>query len=145
VQKDSPKPDISSVDAFRRTLLAAKTVSWSDPARGGAAGIYMAHLMEHLGISAEINSKIKLDPTGGLLLYQMVANGDTDIGFDQISIILRQSTVQFLGSLPEPIQYYTKFAAGLGATTDQADISRGLIKFLASPSAQARMKANGFN
>jgi molybdate transport system substrate-binding protein len=57
VQKDSPKRDISSVDTFRRTLLVAKTVTWSDPVRGGAAGIYMAQLMEHLGISAAMNSR----------------------------------------------------------------------------------------
>jgi molybdate transport system substrate-binding protein len=139
VRKNIPKPDISSVDAFKRTLLAARTVTWSDPAQGGAAGSYMTQLMERLQVSAEMNSKIKLDITGGRLLYQIVANGEADLGFDQISIILRQPIVEFVGALPEPIQYYTTFAAGVGTTNSQANAGNALIAFLGSPSAQARM------
>jgi molybdate transport system substrate-binding protein len=144
VHKNSPKPDISSVDAFKRTLLAAKTVTYADPASGGAAGTYMAHLMELLGISTEINQKTKFDPRGGLLMYQMVSDGEADLGFDQISIILVQPNVEFLGPLPGPIQHYTTFAAGIGATSHQAEAGKAFIEFLASPPAQARMKANGF-
>jgi molybdate transport system substrate-binding protein len=77
-RKDSPMPDLSSVDAFRRTMLTAKTVTYSDPALGGAAGIYMAQLIDRLGISAEMNLKIKLHP--GALLYQVVAKGSRDCG-----------------------------------------------------------------
>jgi molybdate transport system substrate-binding protein len=142
VRKNSPKPDISSVDAFKRTVLAAKTVTYSDPALGGAAGIYMARLMDRLGISDEMNQRIKLHPGG--LLYQIVANGQADLGFDQISLILEQPIVELVGPLPTPIQYYTTFAAGIGATSDQAEAGKALITFLASPSAQARMKTNGF-
>jgi molybdate transport system substrate-binding protein len=68
VRKDSPKPDISSVDAFKRTLLAAKTVTYADPASGGAAGIYMGQLMERLEITTEMNRKTRFDPRGGLLM-----------------------------------------------------------------------------
>jgi molybdate transport system substrate-binding protein len=67
--------------------------------------------MNQLGISAEMNQKTKLDPRGGADLYQIVANGEADLGFDQVSIILAQPTVQLLGPLPEPIQYYTTFAS----------------------------------
>jgi molybdate transport system substrate-binding protein len=140
--KNSPKPDISSVDAFKRTLLAAKAVTYADPASGGAGGIYMAHLMGRLGISTEMDKRTKFDPRGGLLMYEIVANGEADLGFDVISIILVQPSVEFLGPLPEPIQHYTTFAAGIGAASDQAEAGKAFIEFLASPPAQARMKAN---
>jgi molybdate transport system substrate-binding protein len=65
VRKNSPKPDITSVDAFKRALLAARTVTYADPASGGAAGLYVAQLMERLGISTEMNQKTKFDPRGG--------------------------------------------------------------------------------
>jgi molybdate transport system substrate-binding protein len=144
VRKNTQKPDIGSVDAFKRTLLAAKAVTYADPASGGAAGNYIAQLVDRLGISAEINMKKKLDPRGGSLMYQLVANGEADLGFDQISIILVQPSVEFVGPLPEQIQHYTTFAAGVG-TTRSSDAGRALIAFLAAPHAQARMKGNGFD
>jgi molybdate transport system substrate-binding protein len=143
VRKDSPKPDISSVDAFKRTLLAARTLTYADPASGGAAGTYMAGLFTRLGISSEMNRKTKFDPRGGLLMYQLVAKGEADLGFDQMSIIVTQRSVEFVGPLPEPIQRYTTFAAGVGATSDQAETARAFIEFLNSPGAQARFEANG--
>lgn len=143
VRKDSPKPDISSVDAFKRTLLAARTVTYADPASGGAAGTYVAGLLRRFGISFEMNRKTKFDPGGGLLMYQLVANGEADLGFDQMSIIVTQRSVDFVGPLPEPIQRYTTFAAGVVATSDQAETARALIEFLKSAAAQSRFKANG--
>src|SRR4029078_9259738 len=107
------------------------------------AGIYVAGLFERLGISAEMNRKTKYDPRGGLLMYELVAKGEADLGFDQMSIILAQPTVEFIGPFPEPIQRYTTFAAGIGATSNQSEIARALIEFLASPTAQARLKASG--
>jgi molybdate transport system substrate-binding protein len=143
VRKDSPKPDISSVDAFKRTLLDARTLTYADPASGGAAGIYVAGLFERFGISSEMNRKTKFDPRGGLLMYQLVAKGEADLGFDQISIIVAQSSVEFVGPLPEGIQRYTTFAAGVGASSDQAAPARAFIEFLHLPVAQARLKASG--
>jgi molybdate transport system substrate-binding protein len=143
VRKNNPKPDISSVDAFKRTLLTAKTITYSDSAFGGAAGIYVAQLIDRLGIAAEIKRKTKLYP--GNLLYQVVAGGEAELGFDQVSLILEQPTVELVGPLPAPIQYYTTFTAGIGATSDQSEAGKALITFLASPSAQARMKAKGFD
>jgi molybdate transport system substrate-binding protein len=143
VRKDSPKPDISSIDAFKRTVLAAKAVAYSDPAGGGPAGIYVARLMERLGISAEMNQRTKLYPPGPLQ-YESVANGEADLGFEQISLILEQPIVELLGPLPAPIQYYTKFAAGIGARSNQTEAAKAFIAFLSSPPVQTRMQANGF-
>jgi molybdate transport system substrate-binding protein len=143
VRKDSPKPDIGSVDAFKRSLLAARAITYADPASGGAGGIYIARLIERLGMSTEMNQKTKLDHSGGFLLYQMVAGGEADLGFDQMSIIITKPAVDFVGPLPEPIQRYTTFAAGIGVTSDHASTAQDLVKFLVSPVAQARLKASG--
>jgi molybdate transport system substrate-binding protein len=143
VRKGSSKPDISSVDAFKRTLLATRAVTYADPASGGAGGIYVASLMERLGIAAEMNSKTKFDPRGGLVMYQLVASGEADLGFDQMSIIVTQPSVELVGPLPEPIQHYTTFAAGIGASSNNADIGKALIRHLASPAAKVRLKAGG--
>jgi molybdate transport system substrate-binding protein len=77
-------------------------------------------------------------------MYQIVADGEVDLGFDQISIILVQPSVEFLGALPGPIQHYTTFAAGIGATSHQAAAGKAFVEFLGSPSVQALIKANGF-
>jgi len=143
VRKDGPRPDISSVDAFIRALLAAKAVAYSDPLGGGPAGIYMAHLMEQLGISVEMKQKTKLYPPGPLQ-YESVANGEADLGFEQVSLILEQPIVELLGHLPAPIQNYTTFAVGIATSGDQTDSGKALIGFLSSPAAQTLMKANGF-
>jgi molybdate transport system substrate-binding protein len=79
---------------------------------------------------------------GGLLMYQLVANGEAEIGFDQMSIILTQP-VELIGPLPEAVQNYTTFAAGVVATSDQANTAQVFIQFLAAPAAQARMKTSG--
>ena len=143
VRKGSPKPDMSSVDAFKHALQAAQSITYAAPASGGAGGIYVAHLMERLGISDEMNKKTKFDPRGGLLMYRLVADGEAEIGFDQMSIILTQPTVELVGPLPEAVQNYTTFAAGVVAAGDQAITAQALIQYLVSPAAQARMKTGG--
>jgi molybdate transport system substrate-binding protein len=70
--------------------------------------------------------------------------GEADLGFDQLSLILDQPIVELVGPLPAPIQFCTVFAAGIGATSNQAEAGKALIAFIASPTAQARLKANGF-
>jgi molybdate transport system substrate-binding protein len=90
-----------------------------------------------------MKQKTKFDPRGGRLIYQLVANGDAEIGFDQMSIIPTQPTVELVGPLPEAVQNYTTCAAGVVATSDQARTAHVFIQFLASPAAQARMKTSG--
>src|SRR5438477_1204395 len=80
VKKGASKPDLGSVDALKRALLAAKSIALGDPAGGGASGIYMAGLMDRLGVSADIKARTRLLPSG-TEVAQAVANGDTEIGF----------------------------------------------------------------
>ena len=108
VRKGAAKPDISSADAFKRSMLAARSIAYPDPAGGGASGIYVASLLERLGIAAEMKPKTKLSTLE--TLYASVASGEVEIGFNQISEILAQPTIELAGPLPPEIQNYTQFA-----------------------------------
>ena len=143
VRKGGTKPDLTSVDGFKRSLLAAKSIAYVDPAGGGASGIYVASLLERLGIAAEMKPKSKTYPAGKGL-YGGVAAGEADIGFNQISEILTIPIVEFAGPLPSAIQNYTQFVPGIVTGSSQADAAKALITFLSSPAAQTVLKAKGF-
>ena len=143
VRKSVVKPDITSVETFKRSMLAARSISYPDPAGGGASGIYMAKLLERLGIAAEMKSKTRLSPAAKVL-YESVASGDVEIGFNQVSEILAQPTVELAGPLPSAIQNYTQFAPGIVTGSGQSDAARALVTFLSSPAAQNVLKAKGF-
>jgi molybdate transport system substrate-binding protein len=142
VRKGAKKPDISSADAFKRSMLAARSIAYPDPAGGGASGIYVASLLDRLGIAAEMKPKTKLSTLG--TLYASVASGDVEIGFNQVSEILAQPTVELVGPLPSAIQNYTQFAPGIVTGSTQADAARAFVTFLSSPAAQSVLKAKGF-
>jgi molybdate transport system substrate-binding protein len=143
VRKGATKPDISSADAFKRSMLAAKSIAYPDPAGGGASGIYVASLLERLGIAAEMKPKTRLSTLEAL--YASVASGDVEIGFNQVSEILAQPTVELVGPLPPAIQNYTQFAPGIVTGSSHAEAGGALITFLSSPAAQTVLKAKGFN
>src|SRR3954451_18913197 len=142
VRKGAEKPDISSADAFKRAMLAARSIAYPDPAGGGASGIYVASLLERLGVGAEMKPKTKLSTLE--TLYATVASGDVEIGFNQVSEILAQPTVELVGPLPSAIQNYTQFALGIVTGGGQTNAARALVTFLSSPAAQTVLKAKGF-
>lgn len=142
VRKGAAKPDISSADAFKRSMLAARSIAYPDPAGGGASGIYVASLLERLGIAAEMKPKTKLSTLG--TLYASVASGEVEIGFNQVSEILAQPTIELAGPLPPAIQNYTQFAPGIVTGSSQTDAARALVAFLSSPAAKSVLKAKGF-
>jgi len=142
VRKGAAKPDIGSADAFKRSMLAARSIAYPDPAGGGASGIYVASLLERLGIAAEMKPKTKLSTLA--TLYVSVASGDVEIGFNQVSEILAQPAVELAGPLPPEIQNYTQFAPGVVTGSSQTDAARALVAFLYSPAAKAVLKAKGF-
>ena len=141
VRKRAPKPDISSVEAFKRTLLDAQSIAHADPARGGVTAVYVAGLLSRLDIAAEIKPKITIFLPG---VYDTVANGDVDIGFGGTTEILADSRVELVGPLPAAIQNYTVFAAGVPASSKEHDAGKALIQFMTSPAAIAIMNAKGF-
>ena len=142
VRKGALKTDISTVEPFKRTLLEAKAIAYLDPASGAPSGIYIAKLMDRLGISAQMTPKTKLST--GPALFDLVVNGSADIGFIQITELLAEPRVELLGPLPMAVQDYTNYAAGLVAAGQQREATKTLIAFLSTPQALAVMKARGF-
>jgi molybdate transport system substrate-binding protein len=141
VKEGAPQPDIATVDAFKRTLLAAKSVAYIDPAAGGSSGIYVAGLLDRLGIADAVKPKAKLI-WGGAVAEHVVA-GEAEIGVHQISEILPVKGAVLVGPLPPDIQNYTMYAAGVGAAARDGDAAKALIAFLSGPAAAAVLKAKG--
>ena len=143
VRAGAPLPDISSVDAFKRTLMAAKSVAYIDPAAGGSSGIYVGKLLERLGIAKDVNAKAKLIHGGAVADH--IADGEAEIGIHQISEILEVKGAVLVGPLPADIQNFTVYSAGVGtAAKDGAqDAASALVKFLAGSHAGPIIKAKG--
>jgi molybdate transport system substrate-binding protein len=141
VKDGTPRPDVSSVDAFKTALLAAKSVAYIDPVAGGSSGIYVAGLLDKLGIAAEVNAKAKLIHGGSVAEH--IANGEAELGIHQISEILPVKGTTLVGPLPADIQNYTVYAAGLGANAKEGDAAKSLLKALSSPAASEVFKSKG--
>jgi molybdate transport system substrate-binding protein len=137
IHKGAPKPDISTTEAFKRTLLDAKSVGFT---AAGATGAYLKTLFEKLGIADELKPKLKLlQGAAG----EAAANGDVEIGMTQISEILPYANADLVGPLPSEVQSYTYFSAAVSAASREADVAKAFIKFLAAPAALAVIKAKG--
>jgi molybdate transport system substrate-binding protein len=138
VRAGAPKPDISTVDALKRTLLAAKSIAYSD----SASGVYLStELFPKLGIADQIKSKtrkIEADPVGGV-----VATGEFEIGFQQISELRPVKGIDIVGELPAGAQRVTVFAAAIPTTSTRPEAAKALIQWLASPAAYAAIKKSG--
>jgi molybdate transport system substrate-binding protein len=143
VKEGAPKPDISTVEAFKRTLLAAKSVAYIDPASGGSSGIYVDKLLERLGIADQVRAKAKLKKGG--YVAELIANGEAELGVHQISEILPVKGVTLVGPLPKEIQNTTTYAAGLSATPQHKEAAQALIKMFSEPAAEALLKAKGLD
>jgi molybdate transport system substrate-binding protein len=141
VKEGAPKPDISSVDAFKKALLAAKSVAYIDPAAGGSSGIYVAGLLDKLGVASEVKPKAKLIPGGAVAEH--IARGEAELGIHQISEILPVKGVTLVGPLPADIQSYTVYAAGLGAHGKESEAAKALLKTLSGPAAADVLKSKG--
>ena len=135
------KPDISTVEAFRRTLLDAKSIVCTDPAGGGASGVHFQKLIEQLGIADEVRSKAKLN--SGSYNAEFVARGEAEIAIQQISEIVPVKGAELVGPLPGELQLTTVFAAAIGTNADQPASARELVAFLTSPDARRVIAANG--
>jgi molybdate transport system substrate-binding protein len=138
VRAGAPKPDISSADALKRTLLAAKSIAYSD----SASGVYIStELFQKLGIADEVKGKhraIPAEPVGGV-----VARGDAELGFQQISELKPVAGIDIVGQLPPEVQKITVFSAGIAGVSKEPEAGKALIKFLASPAARAAIIDSG--
>jgi molybdate transport system substrate-binding protein len=134
VKEGAPKPDISSVDAFRKTLLAAKSIAYSD----SGSGTYLStKLFPSLGIADQIAGKSRRirGPPSGEPVAAVVARGEAEIGFQQVSELIHVPGISYVGARPEALQPGFTFAGALTANVAQADAARSLLAFLSSPEA----------
>jgi molybdate transport system substrate-binding protein len=138
----APKPDITSVDAFKKTLLAAKSIVYADPAKGGASGVYFAKVIERLGIADELKSKTILVP--GAQAAEVVAKGEAELGVGQASEIVPVAGAQLVGPLPGELASTTVFAGAIGTGSKSTEGAKALFQFLASPDAKTALKKKGF-
>jgi molybdate transport system substrate-binding protein len=144
VRKGAPKPDISSPDALKRTLLAAKSISYVDPASGGASGIHFAKVLDRLGIANEMTSKTVFpNPKTPAEVGVLVANGEAEIGVHVIQEVMSVAGIDVVGPLPGDLQNTIVFAAAIMANAKDAEASKALVNFLRTPEAAAVIKAKG--
>lgn len=133
-----PTPDISSVAAFKRTLLAAKSVGYTQE---GASGMHFAGVIERLGIAEQVKAKAVRQPGG--LIGELVAAGKAEIAIQQIPELMAVPGIELVGPLPDEIQLVTVSSAGIFTGTKQAEAAQSFIQFLVTPAAAQVMKAKG--
>jgi molybdate transport system substrate-binding protein len=141
VRKGAPKPDISTTDAFKRTLLNAKSVSHS---MEGASGVYFKRLLERLGIATDMQPKLR-PVAGGPLVVGPVARGEVELAVITAPFIVLEPGAELVGPLPEELQQYVVYTAGISAVTKQPDAARALIRHLTSAEAASVIKSKGLD
>ncbi len=142
VKKGAAPPGISSPDALKKTLLAAKSVTYLNPADGGASGIHFAKVIDRLGITSEMKSKTVYAPNTGAV-GTFVAKGDAEIGVIQYQLLFNVPGIDIIGPLPGDLQSSTVFAAAIMGSSSEVNAANALNKFLRSPEAVAVFKAKG--
>jgi len=144
VRKGAPRPDISSPEALKRTVLAAKSITYGNPAHGSASGIHFAKVLDRLGIGNEMKSKTVFakipDPVAVGLL---VANGEAEIAVHQLVELIPVTGIEIVGPLPGDLQDIIVYSAAIMASAKDAEASKALVDFLRTPEAAAVIKAKG--
>jgi molybdate transport system substrate-binding protein len=138
VKAGAPKPDISTTEAFKKSLLAAKSIGYST----GPSGVYVLGLFDRLGIADQVKPKLKQTPTG-VFVGTITANGEVEIGIQQVSEMSQYPGVDYVGALPADIQRMTVFSSGIATKAKEPVAAKALIKYVTSPEAAATYKKRG--
>jgi molybdate transport system substrate-binding protein len=144
VKAGAPKPDISTPEALKQTLLKAKSIAYSEPAAGGASGVYFEKLLGLMGIAAEMRPKTKYPPAGGFSATLLVS-GEAELAVQQKPELLHVAGVEIIGLLPGDLNLVTAFAAGLMPDRKHTAEGNALIAFLRTPQAAAAFRAKGLD
>jgi molybdate transport system substrate-binding protein len=140
VRPEAPRPDISSAEALKRTLLAAKSVGYSE----GASGTYLVGMFQELGIYDQVKAKASIakanEPVG-----EKVLRGEAEIGFHQLSELVPVKGIQMVGPLPPELQFITVFSGAIHIDAREPDAARALIKFLISPGVGEDIRKHGLD
>ena len=149
VRKGAAKPDISSVEALKRAFLNAGSIAVFNPTGRGPTTIYQVRVFARLGISADINPKLKIagapkpNQVVSAALFELVANGDAEIGLAMISEIVQAPGVELVGLVPAEIQEFTIFTTVIPVHAKEPTAAKAFIEFLTSPRATSILKSKG--
>jgi len=144
VKKGAPRPDVSTPEALKRALLAAKSVGHASPSGGSITGAHIIGVFKKLGIAKEVAAKTKFAMGGpNSRVSVLVSSGQAEIGLQQASELYSNPDVEVIGMLPEPFQQTTIYAASITTGAKQPDAAKALIRHLATPEAMTIYKAKG--
>jgi molybdate transport system substrate-binding protein len=147
VRRGAAKPDLSSVEGFKRALLAAKSIAYADPASGSPSGNHLMKVLDRLGLTSEVAQRARVIGAGAggsvVVVCEAVANGDAEIGIQQIAEILPVDGAELAGPLPGELQQLTAFSAAVAAGAKDADAARRFMQFITSPSVAGVIRAKG--
>jgi molybdate transport system substrate-binding protein len=143
VREGAPRPDITTSEAFKQTLLAAKSIVYVDPKQGATSGIHFASVLDRLGIAEAVRGKSLLVPGG--YPAEKVASGEAEVVVHQISEIVPVKGVTLVGPLPPDLQKVTVYSAGLAARSAAPETARAFIAFLTRPAFKAKFAAAGLD
>jgi molybdate transport system substrate-binding protein len=138
VRAGAPKPDIGSTEALKKALLAAKSIGYST----GPSGVFIVTLFQRLGVADAVARKLKQTPTG-VFVGSIIANGEVEIGFQQVSELAHFDGVDFVGPLPPEVQQTTVFSGGIQVGAKEMDAARALVKFLTAPTSAPAYRNRG--
>jgi molybdate transport system substrate-binding protein len=138
VRAGAPKPDIGTTEALKKALLAARSIGYST----GPSGDYVVALFQRMGIADEVKPKLRQTPTG-VFVASIIASGEAELGFQQVSELIAAPGVDYVGPLPADIQHMTVFSSGIAVGAKEADAAKALVKFITAPAAAAAFKKRG--
>jgi molybdate transport system substrate-binding protein len=142
VKAGAPKPDISTPEALQRTLLAAKSIAYSEPSAGGASGVYFAKLLDCMGIAEQMRPKTKYPPAGGFSAA-LLLTGEAELAVQQKPELMHVAGAEIVGFLPGDLNMVTQFAAGIMPESKNAEAAKALIAMLRSPEAGTVFRSKG--
>lgn len=143
VRAGAPQPDISTAEKLRAALLTTKSISYADPAKGGASGVYFAKVLDRLGIADQMKSKTVLVP--GAQAGELVAKGEAEMGVAQASELAAVPGINVVGPLPGDLHSEMTFSIGIGSTAKDPGAAKSLIELLTGPDGAAVLKSKGMN
>ena len=143
VREGAPRPDVSTSEALKQALLAAKSIVYVDPAQGGTSGIHFAGVLQRLGIAEAVKPKTTLVPGG--YPAELVAKGEVELVVHQISEILPVKGVTLVGPLPRDVQKITTYSTGLPTKAEAVEPARAFVTFLTSASVKPKFAAAGLD
>jgi molybdate transport system substrate-binding protein len=138
VKAGAPKPDINSVEALKRALINAKSIGYST----GPSGNYVIGMFERLGVADQVKPKLKQTATG-VFVGSIIASGEVEIGFQQVSELSQYEGVDYVGPLPAEVQNYTTFSSGILGIAKDAEAARALVRYLTSPQSGVVFRKRG--